>query len=224
MATRRRRSPLPWLAVAVVLALGAAGAWRYLRQHAAQTPVAATGDSATVKATTNTATERAITSVPQPAPPRPVAPVVAQTIPAAPPRKESTSPTPAPAVTRAPAPSPAPVATPVPAAPPAPEPASATPAPAIAPPPAPAAAAPAPAANDVPTVDEMPADVRSALPALPITMQVYSADPKRRFAIIEGTRVTEGESVRGVTIVEIRASGLVLEFHGHRMLMPRPGS
>ncbi|HEX7916288.1 general secretion pathway protein GspB, partial [Rudaea sp.] len=95
--------------------------------------------------------------------------------------------------------------------------------PAIAPPPAPAAAAPAPA-NDVPTVDEMPPDVRGALPALPITMQVYSPDPKRRFAIIEGTRVTEGENVRGVTVVEIRPSGLVLEFHGRRMLMPRPGS
>jgi len=222
-ATRRRRGPLPWLAVAVVLALGAAGGWRYLRQHAEQAPAAAASDTATVKAATNTATEPMAASTPRPAPPKPVTPVAQTapaTTPAAPPKKEPA--TPAPTATRASVP-PAAVATAAPAPlPPAPVPATTTPAPAIAP--APVAAAPAPAANDVPTVDEMPADVRGALPALPITMQVYSPDPKRRFAIIEGTRVTEGESVRGVTVVEIRPSGLVLEFHGRRMLMPRPGS
>ena len=227
-ATRRRRSPLPWLAVAIVLALGAAGGWRYLRQHATQAPVAAAGDPATVKAATNTATDPTAASTPRPAPPKPVT-SVAQTAPAttlaAPSKKEPANPASAQTAMRAPAPPAAPVATPVPAPlPPAPATATPTPAPAITPPPAPAAAAPAPAANDVPTVDEMPADVRGALPALPITMQVYSPDPKRRFAIIEGTRVTEGESVRGVTVVEIRPSGLVLEFHGRRMLMPRPGS
>ena len=223
-ATRRRRSPLPWLAVVVVLALGAAGGWRYLRQHAAQAPATAPGESASVKATTKAATEPGITNTPRPLPPKPVSSptqTTQATIPAPPPRKESTSPVPAPAPARAPVPSPAPVAAPVPAPPPAPvaapAPAAQTPAPAV---PAP----PAPAANDVPTIDEMPPDVRNALPALPITMQVYSPDPKRRFAIIEGTRVTEGENVRGVTLVEIRPSGLVLEFHGRRMLMPRPGS
>jgi general secretion pathway protein B len=86
-----------------------------------------------------------------------------------------------------------------------------------------ASASSVPTDDDVPTVDDMPPDVRNELPALPITMQVYSPDPKRRFVIIDGTRVAEGDSVRGVAVQEIRQTGLVLDFRGRRMLLlPRP--
>jgi len=76
----------------------------------------------------------------------------------------------------------------------------------------------------VPSLDDLPPEVRGALPQLPISMQVYSPDPKRRFVIIDGTRVVEGESLRGVTVQEIRPNGLVIDFQGRRLLLPRPGS
>jgi len=55
-------------------------------------------------------------------------------------------------------------------------------------------------------------------------MQMYSADPARRFIVVDGARMKEGDNVRDVVVREIRASGVVLEFHGQRFLWPRPGS
>lgn len=225
-ATRRRRSPMPWLAAAVVVAIAAAGGWRYLRHASAP----AAGEPAPIKAAVSPeaaavktpAAQRQPAKPASPAPAAQTAPAVAATpatpapTPVAAPKREAAPPPSAPATP--PAPPPAALAASVPAAAPAPAPPPSAPAaPAPAPP-------PAPVANDVPTIDDLPSNVRSALPALPITMQVYSPDPKRRFVIIDGTRVVEGESLRGVTVQEIRPAGLVLEFQGRRVLLPRPGS
>jgi general secretion pathway protein B len=211
-ATRRRRNPMPWLAAVAIVALAAVGGWRLLRPPPG--PIA--GESAPIKAATKPeataapAPRQALKPAPsalpqQVAAPPPAAPVAAP----APPKKEA-----------APPPVPSPAALPVTAR-------AAAEAHALVPaPPVPAApvAAPAPAVSDVPTLDDLPPNLRSALPELPITMQVYSPDPKRRFVIIDGTRVVEGDSLRGVTVYEIRPNGLVLEFQGRRVLLPRPGS
>ena len=221
-ATRRRRSPMPWLALTVVVALAAVGGWEFLQHRSAPAPVA--GQPAANKPTPGAAppplvaqrqpkppvsapANQTITSIPPPAPPAAA-------------KKETAPPPPPPVPVRTAAepntPPATPAAAPTPPATPTPEPA------------APVAAAPAPApappANDVPTIDDLPPDVRGALPALPISMQVYSPDPKRRFVIIDGTRVAEGDSLRGVTVQEIRPSGLVIDFRGRRVLLPRPGT
>lgn len=219
-ATRRRRKPLPWLAAAVVLVLAAAGGWRYLRPPAPQAPTPPI-ENRTPPITVTQADGAAHSPPPaQRSAPKPVASTPPASVASAAPSAAKNETAPAPAATVAPRPIPPSVAIPAaPASPPAPV---SVPAPAVAvPAPAPASA---PAANDVPALNDLPSDLRNALPALPITMQVYSPDPKRRFVIIDGTRVVEGESVRGVSVQEIRPNGLVLEFQGHRLLLPRPGS
>ncbi len=95
-------------------------------------------------------------------------------------------------------------------------------APAVAANPAPAAAAPAPA---IQSINDLPYTLRRDLPDIPISMQVYSADAARRFVIIDGERKIEGDTIKeAVALREIRANGVVLEFHGQRFFMPRPGS
>lgn len=220
-ATKRRRSALPWLALGTVVVLAAAGGWRFLGQRAAPVPPATNPAPGKPSAKADGSTPPTSPTAPRQvikAPASAAPPAAANPPPPAQPKKDMAPPTPATL----------PVAAPPPAAVPAPAPAQApapvaTPPPAAAHPPAPAPPAPPPV-NDVPTVDELPPELRSALPVLPITMQVYSPDPKRRFAIIDGTRVVEGESIRGVTVQEIRPAGLVLEFQGRRVLLPRPGS
>jgi len=76
----------------------------------------------------------------------------------------------------------------------------------------------------VPDLNDLPPQLRRDLPQLNVTMQMYSADPARRFIVVDGARMKEGDNVRDVVVREIRASGVVLEFHGQRFLWPRPGS
>ena len=69
---------------------------------------------------------------------------------------------------------------------------------------------------------EMPVEQRQQLPALKLSMHVYSAEPSKRFAIIDGQRVNEG-SVLGTAVVEkIRQDGVVLSVQGQSYLLPRP--
>jgi general secretion pathway protein B len=113
-------------------------------------------------------------------------------------------------------------ATPPPAAAPAqaPETAAATP------PPAPPKAAPAaaPDAAALPTIWELPFSTRKDIPALELSMHVYSSDPKQRFVVIKGERHVEGDEIASdLTLREIRQDGLVLDYKGQKFFFPRNG-
>ena len=103
---------------------------------------------------------------------------------------------------------------------PAPDSAAATsPAPAK----APAAAAP-PDASALPTIWELPFATRKDIPALDLSMHVYSSDPKQRFVVIKGDRHVEGDEVASDLVLrEIRQDGLVLEYKGQKFFFPRNG-
>ncbi|HEX5125044.1 MAG TPA: general secretion pathway protein GspB [Rhodanobacteraceae bacterium] len=112
--------------------------------------------------------------------------------------------------------------TPPPAAAPAPAPetASATPPPA----PAKAPAAGAPDAATLPTIWDLPFATRKDIPALELSMHVYSSDPKQRFVVIKGERHVEGDEIASdLTLREIRQDGLVLDFKGQKFFFPRNG-
>ncbi|MCZ8115226.1 general secretion pathway protein GspB [Silanimonas sp.] len=143
---------------------------------------------------------------------------------------------PVPAAAYAPPPSPAPI---TPAPRPAPEAAPPSPAPEIQPlvPAAPVAettiTAPIePEAVTSPTADTGlgPRDgdlrwsegVGDALPPLRVSMHVYADDPARRFAIVDGQRRREGETLQpGLTLLEIRRDGLRLGWQGRVLWIPR---
>lgn len=129
----------------------------------------------------------------------------------------------------APAPAPAQVA---PAVPPpstsAPVAAQPSPAPVVAAPlpaptlPAPAPATPEPANDTLPGLALLPPDQRANLPPLKLSMHVWSEQPARRIAIIDGQRVSEGSSLSGAIVAEIRRDGVALDINGQRYLLPRP--
>ena len=141
---------------------------------------------------------------------------------------------PVPAAAYAPPPSPAPI---TPAPRPAPEAASPSPAPEIQPlvPAAPAAEATVTAAIDPEATASAdtglgPRDgdlrwsegVGDALPPLRVSMHVYADDPARRFAIVDGQRRREGETLQpGLVLLEIRRDGLRLGWQGRVLWIPR---
>jgi general secretion pathway protein B len=141
----------------------------------------------------------------------------------------------APAVADAKAPAAAPAAAPnapaaaAPAATATPNPTAAAPAAAATPStaaatPAPHAAAPASAEQALPSVWELPYATRKDIPELAMTMHVYASDPSQRFVVIKGDRHVEGDDLGdGITLKEIRADGMVLEYKGQRFVYPRDG-
>lgn len=69
---------------------------------------------------------------------------------------------------------------------------------------------------------EMPVDQRQQLPALKLSMHVYSSESGKRFAIIDGQRVNEGSLIGAAVVEEIRQDGVVLSLQGKSYLLPRP--
>jgi general secretion pathway protein B len=140
------------------------------------------------------------------------------------------SPPPSPQPLSPPAAAPAPAATPPVAAAlptvseptptvvlPPPAPASPPPAPQrAAPPPAAAVPAPAPAAR-VPTLAELPAELRATLPPLAISGAVYSPTPSARLLFIGGQVLKEGDAVaNGIVVEQIGVAASVLSVRGQR--------
>lgn len=200
--TRRRPTALrhlPWIVLAVLLAVAL---FAFYRDDAPATDpqpaqaVDAGEESAAVSADTGFETAAAVVAASAPKPPAAVA--------------SSAAPAPAPRVD----PTVNPPAAAAPAA--APAPASVALAP-VAP------TAPANEAEEqLPPVAILDTSTRAALPALKLSMHFYSAEPERRFAIIDGQRVVEGTQLGAGVVTQIRRDGVVLDVNGRRVLVPRP--
>lgn len=131
------------------------------------------------------------------------APATLPVIPTAPPPASTTSPTTAAAPPTSPASSPATTTT--------------------APPPSPAAPKPLPAlpANDRPTaLGDLDAEVRRQLPPLKLSMHFWNDDPQRRFVILDGQRVREGDTLGELVIERIDRDDVVLSWRGARLRLP----
>lgn len=110
------------------------------------------------------------------------------------------------------APTPTPSQAPAPPAIPVPETAAI-------PPPSVATESPAEAADDVAS---LPAALRAALPPLRLSMHVYDDDPERRFAIIDGQRVRDGDLlVPGLRVAAIGRDGVRLDWQGRALDLRR---
>jgi general secretion pathway protein B len=80
----------------------------------------------------------------------------------------------------------------------------------------------APAEEALPPLAVLDPSMRSSLPPMKLSMHVYNIDPARRFAILDGQRVTEGSQIGAAIVLEIRRDGVVLDVAGKRVLLPRP--
>jgi general secretion pathway protein B len=76
----------------------------------------------------------------------------------------------------------------------------------------------------LPTVWELPYATRKDIPAIELSMHVYSSDPKQRFVVIKGDRHVEGDEVGAdLVLKEIRQDGIVLDYKGQVFFYPRSG-
>lgn len=241
MSRRRNRSTLPWLVLAIAIAV-VAGWWLSREDNSDSVAPADVQDagtaSAPVAATAKTPEVPMTTVAPPPAVNiEPTAPAPATAVStekrlaeaavavaaAAPPTAKpsiSTPPAAAPSVTPPPAvvvvePTAPQAAKAVPPAPVATAPAT--------PPPATAAASPSATAS-LPKLWELPYEKRKDIPALVMSLQVYAADAAQRFAIINDERHVEGDDLGdGLLLKEITPDGLIVEYRGERFLFPRGG-
>jgi general secretion pathway protein B len=73
----------------------------------------------------------------------------------------------------------------------------------------------------VPTRNELPADLRAALPAINVSGAVYAPQPAGRLLFANGLVLREGDVVAdGLTVERIGASSSVLVFRGQRFELP----
>lgn len=88
------------------------------------------------------------------------------------------------------------------------------------------ASPPAATSDDAPAllpITSLPASERDALPPLKVTMHAYSADPARRFMIVDGQRIGEGGRIGdGIVLIHIRRDGAEIDVRGRRLLLPNP--
>lgn len=68
-----------------------------------------------------------------------------------------------------------------------------------------------------PLLNTLPPDLRGSLPALNLDIHVYSADPGKRFVVVNGRRYREGDSVeKSVVLESVTANGAILRQGGQR--------
>ncbi|MBI5927213.1 MAG: general secretion pathway protein GspB [Aquabacterium sp.] len=195
---RKAVAPAVWLGAGVGLCLIAVLSWQLLMrepapQAAAPMPVPEMA-TAPVSPVPPNLTGNAVPYPPPPAPPSTEPEVVARVPVAQPVREPATPPPQVPAPAAAPAPTPARTTSN----------ASAT--------------ATAPQANArVPSINELPEDVRRDLPQLVIGGAMYSETPSSRMLIINSQVFHEGDQpYQGLLLEEIRLKSAVFKYRGYR--------
>lgn len=214
--TPQAHTPMParpawplWAMAGFGIVSSAIAAWMLLHRPAPEAPAARETDAIVADAPASTATVAPAPAAPTPA----AAPATLPVIPTAPPPASATAPT------TAAVPPVAPVTTPT--STPAPLPAVTTPPPGPAPVPVAPKPLPVLLANDRPTaLADLDADVRRQLPPLKLSMHLWNDDAQRRFVILDGQRLREGDTLGELVVERIDHDDVVLSWRGARLRLP----
>lgn len=77
--------------------------------------------------------------------------------------------------------------------------------------------------DDTPLLQQMPQDFQRALPALAVTIHVYSHDQSQRILFINNREYRKGSQIDGgIRVEDIVPDGAVLSFRGERFKLSRP--
>jgi general secretion pathway protein B len=101
-------------------------------------------------------------------------------------------------------------------------------APAPLPPPRPAPAAPSapqsPSTQPAPTqpAHAAPNLADTGLPAVKLSMHMWDAEPSKRFVILDGQRMGEGDRAGALSVITIERNGVLIERNGQRARIPLP--
>lgn len=94
--------------------------------------------------------------------------------------------------------------------------------------PTPAAPSPPPEASSEPdartilALSDLTPTERRALPPLKLSMHLWSEDPARRFVILDGHRLAEGDRAGNAVVERIEPTGVILAAEGRRIRLPLP--
>ncbi len=192
-----------WTMAGFGIVSSAIAVWMLLHRPAPEAPAARETDAIVADAPASTTAVVPVPASPTPAP----APGTLPVIPTAPPPASAT-PAQAPVSTQAPPPATTTAVSPAP--PPAPPPVPAAPKP-----------LPVPPANDRPTaLADLDAEVRRQLPPLKLSMHLWTDDPQRRFVILDGQRLREGDTLGELVVERIDRDDVVLSWRGARLRLP----
>lgn len=76
--------------------------------------------------------------------------------------------------------------------------------------------------NAPPAAGALPTQAAQGMPELSMDLHIYSADRNKRAVFINGRRYAEGATLaEGAIVEEITPEGAVLNYRGHRFLLPR---
>lgn len=68
----------------------------------------------------------------------------------------------------------------------------------------------------------LPREVEQRLPPFLLTVHIYDVEPAKRFVVIDGRKLRQGDSSRGgILVEEILPDGVALSFEGHQFFRPR---
>ncbi len=68
----------------------------------------------------------------------------------------------------------------------------------------------------------LPRELEERLPSFLLTVHIYDAEPAKRFVVIDGRKLRQGDSSRGgILVEEILPDGVALSFEGHPFFRPR---
>ena len=91
----------------------------------------------------------------------------------------------------------------------------------------PAPAGPAPSAPPSATatgallqLSDLSPEERKSLPPLKLSMHLWNPDPAKRFVIVDGNRVGEGDRVGDAVVAAITSDGVELDWNGRRLQVP----
>jgi len=69
-------------------------------------------------------------------------------------------------------------------------------------------------------LSDLSSDERQQLPALKVSMHMWAPDATDRFAIIDGTRVNQGDRLGEAIVESIQNDGVILAWRGRRLRLP----
>jgi general secretion pathway protein B len=86
--------------------------------------------------------------------------------------------------------------------------------------PAPSAPTP-PASTGAPLrLSDLSVEERKSLPPLKLSMHLWNPDPAKRFVILDGNRVGEGDRIGDAVVAAITTDGVELDWNGRRLQVP----
>lgn len=79
---------------------------------------------------------------------------------------------------------------------------------------------PIPPNGKIPSMRELPDDLRASIPEIKMTVHSYNEKTQSRFVVINNNMFREGQSIRGdLKVDQITQSGVILSHQGHRFFL-----